>query len=140
MGHCFGRSLCRNFSCFDVVVPKFVMLFGPSFIDIAFAHGAECALHANGAHVDVAQEHGHHKHSGHTMNHVGNLHGAALIDKARNEHIEYQARGHHNDAQAQHAKPEHHFFARIEAVRRHFLAAEQAALTPGQSQPLAAPH
>ena len=90
MACCFRRSLCRNFACFDVVVPKFVVFFGPSFVNVAVAHGAIGALHANGAHVDVAHEHGHHEDGGDTMNHVGNLHGAALVDEAWNEFVENQ--------------------------------------------------
>ena len=116
MGHCFERSLGRNFACLDVVVPKFMVLFGPGFINVSSAHGTVSALHANGAHVNVAQEHTHHEDCGYAMNHVGNLHGAALVNETRNELVKHQARSHHYDAQAQHTQLEHHFLTCVEAV------------------------
>ena len=67
-----------------------MMLFGPSFINITSAHGFVCAIHANGAHVNVAHEHGHHEDRGNAMNHVGNLHGAALINETWNKFVEHQ--------------------------------------------------
>ena len=67
-----------------------VDIAGPGFINITIAHGTVGALHANGAHVDVAHEHGHHEDGGDTMNHVGNLHGAALVNETGNEFVENQ--------------------------------------------------
>src|SRR3954463_8196504 len=58
-----GRAaLRRDLAGRDVVVPVRVVLAGPVVADPAVAHGAVRAAHADGADVDVAQEHGHHQH------------------------------------------------------------------------------
>ena len=89
---------------------------GPGLVHVAIAHGAVGAAHANGAHVDVAHEHGHHQHGGRGMHHVADLHGGAFVHQARNQLVEHQTRGHHNQAQEEYAPPEQQLLACIEAV------------------------
>ena len=66
-------------------MPEFVVFFGPSFVDITGTHGAVGAFHADRANVDVSNEHSHHQHSCHRVDHVGYLHGATFINQSRDD-------------------------------------------------------
>ena len=102
------------------------MLFGPCLVHITGAHGFVGAFHAHSADVDMTCKHGHHQYCGHRMHHVCDLHAAALIHQARNDFVEHKTRGHHDGTQGKHTQPKNHFFARIETVRRHFFATQNA--------------
>src|SRR6185436_13243474 len=106
--------------------PQRVVLVSPVLVDITIAHRAISAFHANGAEVDVAEEHAHHQHRG-GMDHVCDLHVAAQVLQAGNQLVEHQTRADHQRTEPEHTEPENHLLARVEAVRRHFLPAEHAA-------------
>ena len=106
-----------------------MVLTGPAIADVAGFHGLVRTTHADGSHVDVTADQGHHPDRQHGMDHVCDLHVATHIAKAGNQLVQHQARGHHDDAGNGDAPPEQSLFARVEAVRRHLMiaTAEQAA-------------
>ena len=75
----------------------------------------------------MANEHRHHQQRGHGVHHVCDLHGATLIDQTGQQLVEHKAGADDDDAEKQHATPEHQLFTGVETVRRHFLARQQTA-------------
>ena len=72
-------------------MPKFMVFFSPGFIHITGTHSPVGAFHTDGANIDVTQKHSHHQHRCHRVDHVGNLHGAALIDHSGNDLVKHKA-------------------------------------------------
>ena len=46
------------FAC-DLFIPKTVVFLGPLHLNLARAHGIKCALHTDGADIDMANDDGH---------------------------------------------------------------------------------
>src|SRR5262245_16009382 len=108
-----------------------MVLVGPLGIDITVAHRAISTSCAERAEVDVAEEHAHHQHGGHRVNHVRDVHVAALILQARYQLVEDQTGTDRGGAEQEHTGPEDDLLAAVEAVRWRLLAAEHAA-SPAQ--------
>ena len=95
-----------------------MVLLGPGFVDIAVAHGAVSAFHADRAHIDMAQRHADHAHRRNGVDDLGQLHRAAVIVHARDNAIEHPARGRQDQPEQDQAAPEPELLASIEAMRR----------------------
>ena len=115
-----------NLARLYIGMPEFVVFFGPGFIHVTSPHGVIGAFHTDRADVDVSHEHGHHQNCGNAMDHIGNLHGAALIDQAGNDFVQHKARSDHHRTQQKHTTPKDDFFACVETVGRNFFSAQYA--------------
>src|SRR5690606_30660357 len=104
-----------------------VMFLGPGIVHVAGAHGLVGAFHAYRTHVDMAQRHGHDQHGGDDMQDVGNLHGAARIENAGYQHVQYKTGRTHYQPQPDYTEPEPHFFACVEATGADMITAQHAA-------------
>src|SRR3989344_1326219 len=132
-----GAALAGNLARLHVVVPKLVVLLGPPLAHVPRPHGLVGAAHAHRAHVDVAADQRHHPDRQGGVDHVGDLHVAAHVTKARNELVEHQAGGHHKDAGYGDAPPEQALLAGVEAVGRNLVVTPQHAAALGQPHSVA---
>src|SRR5258706_1317112 len=64
-----GARRRRMAFCLFFLDPERVMLPGPVEIDLAGPHRVECALHPDGADIDVSQHHGDQEHGDYGMDH-----------------------------------------------------------------------
>ena len=75
----------------------------------------------------MAEQQHHHQHRRDRVHHVRKLHVAARVLHARHQLVEHEPRADDDHAEHDHAGPENDLLAGVEAVRRHLVAAQQAA-------------
>src|SRR3982751_5905814 len=117
---------------FDFAVPDVVVLLRPRLIGVAVAHVAVGALDADRAHVDVPERRGDvEERRGHVPD-PRFLLGVARLVEVRKE--QDQAAPRHHDGEAEHAGPEPHLLAAVEAARGNVLVLHEEG--PRAAQPL----
>src|SRR6266849_229515 len=86
----FGRSYRRELRATTgpalrklVLEPQVVMLLGPVVVDLAGAHGLECALHSKRADIDVTEDQGDEQNGDDAVHHLRDLHPGDVGDVER---------------------------------------------------------
>ena len=101
-----------------------MVLLGPVDVDGAFTHGLECAFHADGADIDVAEHRRHEQHRNHGVNHLGILHG---VDGGAVEREHQHVARDRDRGAAENDDPVDRLLAAVEAVGRRMIVADDAA-------------
>src|SRR3954464_4556269 len=121
---------------FHFSIPDVVVLLCPRLVGVAVAHVAVRALDADRAHVDVPERRGHVEERRRHVPDPRLLHGVARLVEVREE--QDQAAPRHHDRKPEHAGPEPHLLAAVEAARGYVLVLDEEGPRAAQPHPVVA--